>query len=83
MLEPGGLDPENTSVAPRNIPCASLSRVTVLHASPAGNANAPQRESAAARWFTPHGADGNRTHDPLLAKQVLSQLSYRPEGVKI
>ncbi len=24
------------------------------------------------------GADGNRTHDPLLAKQVLSQLSYRP-----
>ena len=24
------------------------------------------------------GAGGNRTHDPLLAKQVLSQLSYGP-----
>ena len=27
------------------------------------------------------GDDGNRTHDPLLAGQVLSQLSYTPEGV--
>ena len=26
-----------------------------------------------------HGADRDRTGDPLLAKQVLSQLSYRPE----
>ena len=26
-----------------------------------------------------YGAEGNRTPDPLLAKQVLSQLSYRPE----
>src|SRR6266550_7983053 len=25
-----------------------------------------------------HGADGIRTHDPLVANQVLSQLSYRP-----
>ena len=25
------------------------------------------------------GDDGTRTHDPLLAKQVLSQLSYTPE----
>ena len=25
------------------------------------------------------GADGIRTHDPLVANQVLSQLSYRPE----
>jgi hypothetical protein len=25
------------------------------------------------------GADRDRTGDPLLAKQVLSQLSYRPE----
>jgi hypothetical protein len=24
------------------------------------------------------GVRGNRTHDPLLAKQVLSQLSYNP-----
>ena len=27
------------------------------------------------------GDDGNRTHDPLLAGQVLSQLSYTPIGV--
>ena len=26
------------------------------------------------------GDDGNRTHDPLLAGQVLSQLSYTPIG---
>ena len=26
-----------------------------------------------------NGADGIRTHDPLRARQVLSQLSYRPE----
>ena len=26
-----------------------------------------------------NGADRDRTGDPLLAKQVLSQLSYRPE----
>jgi hypothetical protein len=29
---------------------------------------------------TRSGADRDRTGDPLLAKQVLSQLSYRPEG---
>ena len=28
------------------------------------------------------GADRDRTGDPLLAKQVLSQLSYRPEGIR-
>jgi hypothetical protein len=28
----------------------------------------------------PGGADRDRTDDPLLAKQVLSQLSYSPEG---
>ena len=27
------------------------------------------------------GDDGNRTHDPLLAGQVLSQLSYTPMGL--
>src|SRR6476619_5823657 len=35
------------------------------------------------RGFASHvkyGADRDRTGDPLLAKQVLSQLSYRPEG---
>ena len=29
------------------------------------------------------GDDGTRTHDPLLAKQVLFQLSYVPSGVII
>jgi hypothetical protein len=28
-----------------------------------------------------NGADRDRTGDPLLAKQVLSQLSYRPRSV--
>ena len=28
--------------------------------------------------FATGGDDGNRTHDPLLAGQVLSQLSYTP-----
>jgi hypothetical protein len=31
------------------------------------------------RYFGVSGADRDRTGDPLLAKQVLSQLSYRPE----
>ena len=31
------------------------------------------------RW-RPGGASRDRTGDPLLAKQVLSQLSYRPEA---
>ena len=30
------------------------------------------------RHCRPGGDDGNRTHDPLLAGQVLSQLSYTP-----
>ena len=32
----------------------------------------------ALRLFAVGGDDGNRTHDPLLAGQVLSQLSYTP-----
>ena len=31
-----------------------------------------------ARQLAAGGDDGNRTHDPLLAGQVLSQLSYTP-----
>ena len=30
------------------------------------------------KLFASGGDDGNRTHDPLLAGQVLSQLSYTP-----
>jgi MFS family permease len=43
-----------------------------------GRRKAPPRKS---RWSPdlPNGADRDRTGDPLLAKQVLSQLSYRPE----
>ena len=35
-------------------------------------------------WFFFHlgGDDGVRTHDPLLAGQVLSQLSYTPKGIE-
>ena len=33
-------------------------------------------------YITGGGADRDRTDDPLLAKQVLSQLSYSPEGLK-
>ena len=29
------------------------------------------------------GDDGNRTHDPLLAGQVLSQLSYTPVSLRV
>ena len=33
------------------------------------------------RQLAAGGDDGNRTHDPLLAGQVLSQLSYTPVRV--
>ena len=33
------------------------------------------------RRFLTHGDDQIRTGDPLLAKQVLSQLSYIPKGI--
>ena len=36
-------------------------------------------EPAVSAGDTFDGAEGNRTPDPLLAKQVLSQLRYRPE----
>src|ERR1700752_1571428 len=37
-------------------------------------------QSCRSRMRAPGGADRNRTDDPLLAKQVLSQLSYSPGG---
>ena len=36
------------------------------------------RDSQASDQGIYSGDDGNRTHDPLLAKQVLCQLSYVP-----
>ena len=44
-------------------------RVLALKLSALGRGDSP-----------PGGDDGNRTHDPLLAGQVLSQLSYTPIG---
>ena len=38
----------------------------------------PKRRLNDTRNYTTGGATGARTPDPLLAKQVLSQLSYRP-----
>jgi hypothetical protein len=40
---------------------------------------APQRNPLQGHDLT-GGADRDRTGDPLVANQVLSQLSYRPEG---
>ena len=37
--------------------------------------------SSDTRW-TPGGDDGTRTHDPLLAKQVLSPTELRPRGAE-
>src|SRR5947199_8471778 len=42
--------------------------------------NTPRRETHVTTSGG-HGADGIRTHDPLVANQVLSQLSYRPRTV--
>ena len=41
---------------------------------------APLRMCHGENYFRTSGADRDRTGDPLLAKQVLSQLSYRPEN---
>ena len=41
-------------------------------------AESPQRNPLQG-FIMASGADRDRTGDPLLAKQVLSQLSYRPE----
>ena len=38
----------------------------------------PKSRSSAPCFWKNGGDDGNRTHDPLLAGQVLSQLSYTP-----
>ena len=42
--------------------------------------NAPQGRAISAQPWEVGGADRVRTDDPLLAKQVLSQLSYSPIG---
>jgi hypothetical protein len=53
-------------------------------AGPNGETHVPEpkwdRPTELSHLATPHGGgdDGTRTHDPLLAKQVLYQLSYVP-----
>src|SRR5712692_5968867 len=43
--------------------------------------NVEVRQCGSAMWFGKRsGDDGTRTHDPLLAKQVLYQLSYVPDN---
>ena len=55
-----------------------IERGAVRAESP-NHAEAP-RGSLFRRFVLPSGADRDRTGDPLVANQVLSQLSYRPEG---
>ena len=43
-----------------------------------GTYNPRGRRAISPRPYAPGGADRDRTDDPLLAKQVLSQLSYSP-----
>ena len=42
-----------------------------------------QRAVKQTKKFRKYGPERDRTADPLLAKQVLSQLSYRPETSKL
>ena len=61
---PGSPDDQHDTDAPRLVPCQITRSDT-----PRDDANTP----------APHGGGGrDRTDDPLLAKQVLSQLSYAP-----
>ena len=58
----------------------------VKNLSPARSAAAPDGEACLvvrplARSLISGGASRDRTDDPLLAKQVLSQLSYGPDAV--
>ena len=62
--------------SPRRAPRLSAFAAQTLSAPIAGE---PRGESCA---FTGSGGDRNRTDDPLLAKQVLSQLSYTPGVAK-
>ncbi len=65
------------SVVPRCRPYRTLAtRAIRVQRTRLGNEKAPG--SVATRGFV-GGDDGNRTHDLLLAKQMLYQLSYVPE----
>ena len=59
---------------------ASLALGTQLHKVRPGTQQNPAGLEPAGDVSS--GADRDRTGDPLLAKQVLSQLSYRPEGLR-
>src|SRR6185369_7520460 len=79
-------------LAPRHPPCALSSLTTMQKRACACTRRLPvthrfscQRARTASlsdavrkKLFKNSGADGHRTHDPRLAKPVLSQLSYSP-----
>jgi hypothetical protein len=49
--------------------------------NPGSKSSAPLKPSLKIQPFVCHGGGGqNRTDDPLLAKQMLSQLSYAPDN---
>ena len=60
---------------PRHSPCALLYLTRNIFSYAVVKVHRLQKQTAAA---LPHGDEGNRTLDPLLARQVLSQLSYTP-----
>ena len=79
---PGGPNDRKTVSLQRHQPSRGFSREQVERTGidPTATEGPPEdSEAAGAAAAEPHGAEGDRTPDPLLAKQVLSQLSYRPE----
>jgi hypothetical protein len=75
---PAGVAPSSSAPPARPAPPASRSsRSSILH-QPASRRQNPRSAVTVAGAMTFHGPERDRTADPLLAKQVLSQLSYRP-----
>ena len=65
------------AMSPFSFRCISFSR-TVSSIYIVGHYVRARFVDLGCRHCRPGGDDGNRTHDPLLAGQVLSQLSYTP-----
>ena len=53
------------------------------HHRPVAGDSAEAVVPAARWWWSSRGAKGTRTPDPLLAKQVLYQLSYSPRNLQV
>ena len=71
---PGSPDDQHNTDATRLVPCQNTRSDT-----PRDDATAPRPQHP---WWTHGGGGRDRTDDPLLAKQVLSQLSYAPKPRK-